>query len=926
MKHLVKRMKEKKLALPVLIITLIFIILTIFIPTQNLSGGIIPSSKLNIDNAAYSYVSPNGLIYAVDDSCSRLICITRTKNIEYVIQNDPFGGNGGITNVTFDEYNNVYVHFMATSIDAYFTDYESICEYNSRGEFVKELYRLDFSNQKNPPNRNPVITGMKYVNGYLRFALKTKESLSFVDLNTETGEIKTLYYYDEDPEKISSYKTLKFMYNGNYAFSKRTGEVGFGDISANEKIYRTFRYDIDDGGILPISIEGGKNEIYVSDQASNSINRLTESGKMTPVVSNKDFSSNGLDPENMYLGEISVSNGIITGTVDGIVWIMTEDGGLELLNSGVNIPFGILFPCWLKVIFGIISVFLLIICAFYLFDVILDWRVSLFVKQLFFVIPVFAVMIVAILQYVYVNMSRFLVEEIKQRTITYVSTTACRFNGDEIESITSLDDMDTNEFKNLRNTQQEILNNNSDEWNKLYYSAVYVLRDNKMHYLTISNGSMVNLSVYGIIDEASNEWRVFHEGTEFVDTITDVEGEWVYAQAPIYNSEGEIVAVYEIGADMSNFRKQTKALIYSTINRVLMFMPLLIICVCIVTYLTIRYLRTTKNAVEQIAAGNFSVRIGNMPRDEIGDIGHGVNTLAENLLTSFSANESLKDVYFKFVPIQFMHMLGKSNITEINLGDGLSMDMTILFCDIRSFSLNSEMMTAKENFRFVNSFLGIAGPLIRKYNGFVDKYIGDAVMALFIDADAAVKTGIELYKEIVVNDETSICVGRDKINIGIGIHSGMTMLGIIGENERLSSTVISNNVNLTSRLESLTKLYNTGMIISRDTLERLKDSTVFNMRFLGMIQVAGVNEVKALFEVLDALDEKRRMSRLATKELFESGVRQYHFGNLELSLENFKKVLEQDPFDTAVNIYIDYITNKIETNDYDHNVFRFTHK
>ena len=273
-----------------------------------------------------------------------------------------------------------------------------------------------------------------------------------------------------------------------------------------------------------------------------------------------------------------------------------------------------------------------------------------------------------------------------------------------------------------------------------------------------------------------------------------------------------------------------------------------------------------------------------------------------------------------------MHMLGKSNITEINLGDGLSMDMTILFCDIRSFSLNSEMMTAKENFRVVNSLLGIAGPLIRKYNGFVDKYIGDAVMALFIDADAAVKTGIELYKEIVVNDETSICVGRDKINIGIGIHSGMTMLGIIGENERLSSTVISNNVNLTSRLESLTKLYNTGMIISRDTLERLKDSTVFNMRFLGMIQVAGVNEVKALFEVLDALDEKRRMSRLATKELFESGVRQYHFGNLELSLENFKKVLEQDPFDTAVNIYIDYITNKIETNDYDHNVFRFTHK
>ncbi len=926
MRFLVNRMKEKKLALPVLLITVILMAVTFLIPVQNLNSGIIPSSHLYIDSAAYSFVSQNGMIYAVDESCTRLVCLTRTKQVEYIIQNDPFGTNGGITDVTFDENNNIYVHFMATRIDAYFTDYESICQYDSKGRFVKELYRIDYSASQNPPNRNPGINGIRYSKGAIRFALKTHDSLSFLELNVNTGETKTLYFSDKSPDEISSYKSIRFMYDGGYVFSMRTGEVGIGTSDAHETVFKKFEYDIDKGGILPFSVEGGSGEIYVNDQASNSILRLSRDGTISTVISSEDFSRNGFNSADTYLGPISVSNGIVTGTADGIIWIMTPDGGLEILKEGVNVPLRIIFPEYIRLLTGALSIALILICIFYLFDIILKWRISLFVKQLILVLPTFLVMMYLILQFIYSNMSVLLVEEIKQRTLTYVSTTAERFSGDEIAGLTSLTSLSSPEFKHVLETQQSILSGNSDEWNKIYYSALYVCRGNQMRYLSISNGSMVNLSLYSLIDESSSEWQAFYSGKPFVASIQDIEGEWVYAQSPIYDSNGNIVAVYEIGADMANFREQSQALIDSTVNRILMFMPVVVLCVCIVTYLTIRYLRKTKRAVEQIAAGDFSVRVGNMPRDEIGDIGHGVNTMAENLLASFSNNEQLKDVYFKFVPIQFMHMLGKSNITEIKLGDGLSMDMTILFCDIRSFSLNSEMMTAKENFSFVNGFLGIAGPTIRKYSGFVDKYIGDAVMALFLDADCAVKAGIELYRELVVNPESAVTIGRDRINIGIGVHSGMAMLGIIGENERLSSTVISNNVNLTSRLESLTKLYNTGMIISRDTLDRLKDSTAFSMRFLGMIQVAGVNEVKALFEILDALDEKRKSSRLKTRELFESGVRQYHFGNLKASLESFEQVREQDTDDTAVNLYIEYIKNKLDSGDFDHNVFRFTRK
>jgi hypothetical protein len=140
----------------------------------------------------------------------------------------------------------------------------------------------------------------------------------------------------------------------------------------------------------------------------------------------------------------------------------------------------------------------------------------------------------------------------------------------------------------------------------------------------------------------------------------------------------------------------------------------------------------------------------------------------------------------------------------------------------------------------------------------------------------------------------------DRINIGVGLHTGVVMLGIVGESERLSSTVISKNVNLASRMESLTKQTASGMLITRETMERLgAHNDEFAHRFIGMVQVSGVNEVTGVFDVLDALPEKVRNKRLETKALFESGVRRYHTKHYGEALECFTQVLAMDPSDVC---------------------------
>ena len=180
--------------------------------------------------------------------------------------------------------------------------------------------------------------------------------------------------------------------------------------------------------------------------------------------------------------------------------------------------------------------------------------------------------------------------------------------------------------------------------------------------------------------------------------------------------------------------------------------------------------------------------------------------LNQNLEKSLDAESELTDAYGRFVPHQFLNLLGYESIIDVNLGDQVQQEMSVLFADIRDFTTLSETMTPQENFNFINAYLSRMEPAITSNNGFIDKYIGDAIMALFSDfADDAVKAGIAMLNILTNYNEDRQRVGYIPIQIGIGINSGSLMLGTVGGKSRMDSTVISDAVNLASHIEGLTK-------------------------------------------------------------------------------------------------------------------------
>jgi adenylate cyclase len=272
--------------------------------------------------------------------------------------------------------------------------------------------------------------------------------------------------------------------------------------------------------------------------------------------------------------------------------------------------------------------------------------------------------------------------------------------------------------------------------------------------------------------------------------------------------------------------------------------------------------------------------------------------------SSKSELEKIAAASARFVPREFLKFLKRESIVDARLGDAVQAEMTIMFADIRSFTSLSESMSPQENFEFLNSYLSRVGPVIRQYNGFIDKYIGDGIMALFPNcAEDAIQAAIEMQQQVKIYNKHRENSGYKPISIGIGLHTGTLMLGTIGEAERMESTVISDAVNLASRVEGLTKLYGVGIVASVQTLCRIDDPQHYKCRFLDRVQVKGKQTPVAVFEIYDGDSDIMIELKKQTQTYFEQGIFFHYQQQFAQAKQMFLRVLQLNKQDKAAIFY-----------------------
>ncbi len=279
--------------------------------------------------------------------------------------------------------------------------------------------------------------------------------------------------------------------------------------------------------------------------------------------------------------------------------------------------------------------------------------------------------------------------------------------------------------------------------------------------------------------------------------------------------------------------------------------------------------------------------------------------LNQELDRSLDAELALTDAYGRFVPHEFLHFLGYESIVEVKLGDAVQKDMSILFSDIRNFTTLSESMTPDDNFKFINAFLSRMEPAIAEHYGFIDKYIGDAIMALFgTSPDSAVQAAISMLERLHEYNTTRQRPGRPPIRIGIGINTGPLMLGTVGGQSRMNGTVIGDAVNLAARVEELTKFYGVALLISHNTFARLQDANRYCIRLIDRVKVKGKSDKISVFEVFDADPDDLKQAKIATRITFEQAILLYNGGAYGDAAEAFRECLRQHAGDRVAQIYL----------------------
>jgi len=259
------------------------------------------------------------------------------------------------------------------------------------------------------------------------------------------------------------------------------------------------------------------------------------------------------------------------------------------------------------------------------------------------------------------------------------------------------------------------------------------------------------------------------------------------------------------------------------------------------------------------------------------------------------------------------------NILKGKIGvqlEGASVEVTVLFSDLRSFTSLSESLTPQETGRLLNTYFDAMIPAVFKHDGTLDKLIGDAIMAFFGapvgDPDHpvhAARTALDMAAALRVLRRESTVTGVEHLAMGIGLNSGMVTVGNLGSRSFMDYTVIGDTVNLASRLEGLTKHYGVEIIVSGDTAARLNG--VFALRELDLVRVKGRDKPVAVFE-LAGTREDLEPARAEALETFDRALHLYRKREWPEAVDTFRRVLDIVPEDPPSVLYLSRIERLLE--------------
>jgi len=859
---------------------------------------------------SFSVLDKSRSIYTIDQSLGRITKVNRAGELVFVLHGHDRSESGFFhaNEIYVDEQERLYVLNTVPKREGFYTEREDVLVYNPNGRLLQRIYSKTY-NSLEITNHN--ITRSRMVGLH-----QSGEKIGWFELS-DAGVIES--QVDMSKWRLQQNNVLRIPNSARPVASvARLNEQDLVYSLKSGMIFLKRRqeppvllYSGDDAGATGRSTPWwlariDDKHLLFTDIARSSFVRLSLDGDVKTLVNAAQISDFTGDDHPYVYYSFGRSNDAIFSTVNDIAVIAFEPTG-KLLLASMGGRYTVLHRVvinlfWLGLLLLGIGI---VLSAKWVYVFILQRRTNLAYKQLLVILPVLICMMALILTEGLQLFNRSIYRRTEDQLSQLAQLIAASLDARSLQRLSSQQDITSPEYEALRTKLHRSLNFNRDSWNRNLYFALHRISDSNIYTMMYLNDAVGMFHPFSYLNDSQGVyWQVVRSGIKTTQAA-DPWGLWLLAVAPIVDADNNTVALIEVGRDMYSYQQEVSRSLQTIYSITLIGLALIGVFLIFVTWLLFHPLRQLKRSVNKIREGNWESDLKVRSHDEVAELTVSFNAMVSSIRSYIQEIVDMSAGYQRFVPQQFLSQLNRANVTQIKLGDQIQSDMTILFSDIRSFTQISEKMSPKENFDFINRYLGMIGPLVRQNDGFIDKYIGDAIMALYpSNPEQAIVTAIQIQETLQHFNQNHDDHGFPAIAAGIGIHTGTLVLGILGEPERFDGSVISDNVNLASRLEGLTKFFEASILVSEQTMAKLVNKDKFLSRYVGKVKVKGKAESFGIYEILDGLPRQVRIDKTAVISMLESGISAYQLGDLIAAEEAFEQVLATCAADRPAQIYL----------------------